>query len=181
MKLTYGPGILSAWVWRVKDAQVFFPANCSRNSRSEDSKGERAGSITATPRGDQMQDQRQWQEDAAAVETAKVHPCSLETVLARRGSRAPRSPGFGTRRQAGALASAQVTLRELQLWVPQGASCRVTGVQHGDLGAKGVGGTETSLLPPHGDLTPSPESSLCSGPWLGSSRKRFRSTNPGTE
>lgn len=130
-----------------------------------------AGSITATPRVDQMQDHRHWQEDAAAVE---VHPCSLETVLARRGAKAPRSPGFGTGRQAGALVSAHVTLGGLQLWVPQGASCRVTGVQHGDLGAKGVGGAETSLLNSHGDLTPSPESGLCSGPWLGSRRKRFR-------
>lgn len=109
-----------------------------------------------------MQDGRQRQEGGATVETAEVHPCSLEIVLARRGWKPPCCPGFGTWRQAGALASAQVTLGGLQLWVPQGVSCRVTGVQHGDLGAKGVGGTETSLLPAHGDLTRSPESSLCS-------------------
>lgn len=130
-----------------------------------------AGSITATPRVDQMQDHRQRQEDAGAVETAEVHPCSLETILARTGTKAPRSPGLWHQETSWGLGQRTGDPEWATALVPQGASCRVTGVQHGDLGAKGEGGTETSLLNPHGDLTPSPESSLCSGPWLGSRRK----------
>lgn len=107
-----------------------------------------AGSITATPRVDQMQDHRQRQEDAGAVETAEVHPCSLETILARTGTKAPRSPGFGTRRQAGALASAQVTLGGLQLWSPRG---QAAGLQVSSMGIwelKGRG----ALRPPFSTL-----------------------------
>lgn len=31
--MTYGLGILSAWVWRVKDFQVFFSASCSQKRK----------------------------------------------------------------------------------------------------------------------------------------------------
>lgn len=44
--MTYGPGILSAWVWRVKASQVFSSANGSQaNKTTEEGKGQ-TGSVT---------------------------------------------------------------------------------------------------------------------------------------